>query len=564
MAILDRVGVAISQLQSIATKLGIKDEITEKWGRQNSISSVSSSEPIAPVMPAAGAVDDGYLEADSCSLNIPPGNMTAEKIVRWPIFNDLPYLQALSSPYQYNRPESYDADTLNEAYDLNYTDAPALVRSFLLNVHTKNTVCDVATVQEYAREIAKSGPRWDSHTCIVLLICALGTLAAPIDMKDFGVNSTSLTVGADRKAVAKRYFIEARKRIGLINRFSLDLAECFFLSGQFHMYNLEPDLAWEDFHEACLICKTYLMVSSPGSNPWASIVGHDNEDPKQAKQRTSLEQRLFWTCLKSEIELIVELPRPLSGIANVTYPVPFPAPPDSFSSNDGAFPNEEDVIFKDMQEQSWYHYLTEILLRRVSNQLINSLYKCDFAEWLKTPLEVLLDTVERNEIQVEQCYANLAPKIRFQYEEEPRSEVLVFLSSRFLEMYEYLYRPVVYYAIHHPTSNPSVKKYVDKYFYYCDLKCVKVPNAHRHHGTWYHCRGNYTFALILLAAAKGGIIERSVEELREIVGFFITSLKYWEDEAPDLRRPGQILEKILEDVCRQKEWTDRRQVLDGQ
>ncbi|ANB15425.1 hypothetical protein AWJ20_3052 [Sugiyamaella lignohabitans] len=620
LAILGRVGTAINQLNAISARLGIRpDGVNGAATGSNTGSSGSPSNlppviidnyisPFSGLTPSgssstngntgtsfstagiapSGGVDDTYLEADSCSLNIPNGNMTAEKILQWPIFKDLPYTHNLT-PYCYRRPESYDADVMNETYDLNYKEAPALVRCFLVNVHTKNTVCDVAAVQQYAWEIANNGPRWDTHTCIVLLLCALGTLAKPIDMKDFGVHSTSLTVGASRKNIAKRYFIEARKRIGLINRFSLDLAQCFFLSGQFHMYNLEPDLAWEDFHEACLICKTYLLVNSPSnlntvnsisrsrtrsdSNGSAGAGGpgsvssigtagspvideydsRDDDDPIQDKARQSLEQRLFWTCLKSEIELIVELPRPLSGIANVTYPVPFPAPPEDFSSTDGAFPNEDDVIFKDVQEQSWYHYLTEILLRRVSNELINSLYKCDFSEWLKTPLEVLLKIVERWEMQIAECYANLAPKIKFNFEEEPRSEILVFLSSRFLEMYEYLYRPIVYYAIHCPTSHPEVKRYVDKYFYYCDLKCVKVPNAHRHHGTWYHCRGNYTFALILLAAAKGGIIERSVEELREIVGFFITSLKYWEDESPDLKQPALLLTKILDDVCKSKD-----------
>ncbi|KAG7152258.1 hypothetical protein HYQ46_011912 [Verticillium longisporum] len=48
---------------------------------------------------------------------------------------------------------------------------------FLDLVHTKNPVLEADTLWSYARRVAEDGLKWDSRSCMVLLACALGSVA---------------------------------------------------------------------------------------------------------------------------------------------------------------------------------------------------------------------------------------------------------------------------------------------------------------------------------------------------------------------------------------------------
>jgi hypothetical protein len=96
--------------------------------------------------------------------------------------------------------------------------------------------------------------------------------------------------------------------------------------------------------------------------------------------------------LTSPSEIRVELNLPESSVANVRYPDMFPSPPntdgsamtsESFVSPMSAEMASNSVIdqpprsFSESQEKSWYYYLSEIALRRIGNNVLNTFYTSD-------------------------------------------------------------------------------------------------------------------------------------------------------------------------------------------
>jgi hypothetical protein len=83
---------------------------------------------------------------------------------------------------------------------------------------------------------------------------------------------------------AESYYLLARKRIGLLDQ-SIIASQCFFLSGVYLMYSLRPVEAFQAFHQSSII---YMICLKWG---WKSPV------PGKTQK---LEQRLYWSCFKSE------------------------------------------------------------------------------------------------------------------------------------------------------------------------------------------------------------------------------------------------------------------------
>ena len=71
---------------------------------------------------------------------------------------------------------------------------------------------------------------------------------------------------------------------------------------------------------------------------------------------------------------------------------------------------------------------------------------------------------------------------------------------------------------------------------------------HRHHGTWLMARQSFASALLLLAARKSGLLESPEEQHEESVQSSLSTLRFWEIEAPDLKASRLILEDIIEQL----------------
>ena len=350
---------------------------------------------------------------------------------------------------------------------------PTLIDSFLQNVHTKNPVLNVELLVKEGRKAAQQGLGWDAWSCLVLLACALGSVAKPFDMADSfsplmdaeasgfgGTSVTSRSVFARELEHGDSYFLVASRRLGTLKHTLLG-AQCHFLAGGkssalseiailtspvYLMYTMRPLLSWQYFYHASILFQLHLKTIH-GIHGTSGIleVPAAHLSAMDRKQRR-LEQCLYWSCFKSECEFRVELPLPQSEIGSFQHPNLFPSPPspaapvmadqhvspqsagyDTFSppesmhTHSSRLPsdpqqlNEERLLKQHSkqlcrEEESWYYYLTEIALRRIGNRIINTFFRQEPTSWLN--VRPLLRIAQEFDVQVSSWSAHLPPAMK--------------------------------------------------------------------------------------------------------------------------------------------------------
>ncbi|KAK6073437.1 vegetative cell wall protein gp1 [Seiridium cupressi] len=171
-----------------------------------------------------------------------------------------------------------------------------LVANFLSSNHIKNPIFDVATLWDDVRLFLENGPRWDGRSCLILLVCAVSLVSAPIE--------TELCAGPskhkERRDQANAYFIEAQKRIGLVYlESSLLVLQCSFLTSVFLMSTLQIFAAWKSFSQTGTQCLGWLAARGRVHASAASLappVGDQFESHNRY-----VEESIYWSCLKSEL-----------------------------------------------------------------------------------------------------------------------------------------------------------------------------------------------------------------------------------------------------------------------
>ncbi|KAL3418702.1 vegetative cell wall protein gp1 [Phlyctema vagabunda] len=437
---------------------------------------------------------------------------------------------------------------------------PLLVERFIALVHIKNPLLDIAALRRNAKMVAENGPSWDGVSCLVLLACALGSLAQPLKVEwpqqhDLSIDEPSLqstSHSRDDLETAGSYYILARKRIGLLSN-GIVRSQCYFWSGVYLMYTINPVEAWQNFLQSSTTQHAYLKGRQSHS-----------KDGAQRSQDRQLEQRLYWSCFKSECELRVELQLPESSIASIRYPDMFPSPPDpaspvtaevNFSEQDfnidSPMSQVSSVSNSQMQQQSWYYYLTEIALRRIANRVLNAFYKNELS--LNMPLASMINHANNFEAESLQWHAGLPDVLQFDpdhLENPPTEELPYYIWARFLEMRHWIYLPFIFYAVHHGPEDPyldEIQPMVNKGFKHV-FACIEgLALRHRHHGIWFGLRGSTAAAFILVATVKCGHINVP-SNWRDAIRSHIAELRYWENESPDIKEAKRILEEMLEEL----------------
>ena len=182
------------------------------------------------------------------------------------------------------------------------------------------------------------------------------------------------------------------------------------------------------------------------------------------------------------------------------------------------------------EEQSWYYYLTEVALRRISNRIKNTFYQQKPEWWMN--ISPLIPIAIEFEAQIATWSASLPPVMQH-YEKPVSLEVAVIgtptegqssaskelswaTGNRLLEMKSWLYQPFLYYAVHR-ASRSIGELFPDQEMALqtlaasgieCNIKTVEDRSLHhRHHEIWYDVRALITATLILVAAAKSGNIK---------------------------------------------------------
>lgn len=204
-----------------------------------------------------------------------------EDVLAWPIFNGAFDAGSLLIPIFADN--SCDVEVmLRESMLADTRLVPDLAERFLKYVHTKNPILDATVLDGYVAEVTTRGFGWNSSSCLVLLVCALGAISDSYLPGRDG-RYPSLHTGA-------QYFEAASRRLGLVmSTNSLMAVQCGFLAGVYRMYTMRQFAAWKCFNYASVACLGYLHCRA--------MIG----DVGVTADEKHFEQRVYWSCLKSEL-----------------------------------------------------------------------------------------------------------------------------------------------------------------------------------------------------------------------------------------------------------------------
>ncbi|KAL7267655.1 Zcf27p [Rhizina undulata] len=475
----------------------------------------------------------------------------------------------------------YDESVLESRIQHDPEEIPELVHRFFRNVHTKNPILDAAVLDGYVRYNIHHGFGWDGKTCLVLLISALGAISAP-----FHPNHEAPTRYPSAE-IGRQYFFAAKKRLGMVMASNKLIAvQCLFLAGIYYMYTMNQFAAWKMFNAASVSCQGYLHRKEK--------MQYDLSELGDSSGSTrGLEQRIYWSCLKSELELCSELDTASSGLNELDYPHAFPSPPREIAAS-AAFQSsttfyeqpriphplaEDKPTEKRIEdEKTWFYYLAEIALRKVEIRIWKSLSghvvgsgrpssrgksressgimemgASDMEDGKErvAKVEDLVNIVTEFELQLKLWYTCLPPILKFQESsQEPcDDERLQYLRGRYWWNVSRVCRPFIYYLIHRPSPSTAtlsvqlkntVERFARKGLEFDTNFILSNVITHRHHGAWLGLRATTSNALVILAARKGGLEMPS--RWRDAVESAKNGLKYWMSEVRD----AKVLKETIE------------------
>lgn len=186
-------GIGLEILDRLAS---LESSLSQKFqSLRDEYSSLVERSGIVPLTTQGGAIRSGsipvhVLEQRCASQNIedlpPPSEVislaaetTVESICKWPVFasadvgtgesRQVPIMQLLAhSETTRSNTGRLTTRSRDGLPNLDYENIMSLVRNFIQHNHNKNPVLDSEKLQEDARTLAETGPRWDGTTCLVV------------------------------------------------------------------------------------------------------------------------------------------------------------------------------------------------------------------------------------------------------------------------------------------------------------------------------------------------------------------------------------------------------------
>ncbi|KAF9885301.1 hypothetical protein FE257_013018 [Aspergillus nanangensis] len=299
----------------------------------------------SPAVVDSGSVFDNPLYY---SGGVEVSQLTVETILSWSVFQgkfaSRTNLKSLLKSPTSCGPEPFfgTSDPRLERLDLDVNTCTRLLHIFLEQVHIANPILDVPVVTNYVYQACVHEIGWDAPSCLVLLICALGAISESFQ-EDHQANSLMMRRSPSFH-LGQKYFEAAQMRLGAVLRTHGVLeAQCFFYSGVYLMAVFQPIRAWRCFVQTAAMSET--MVFNEGSV---------QSDLRYIKTT-------HWTCLKSELELRLELGLNQSNPHGYTYPAFFPSLPMEQLNTDDS--------------RMWYFYLAETAVRRLTMRIIQMFFQ---------------------------------------------------------------------------------------------------------------------------------------------------------------------------------------------
>ncbi|KAK1517062.1 C6 zinc finger protein [Colletotrichum costaricense] len=132
--------------------------------------------------------------------------------------------------------------------------------------------------------------------------------------------------------------------------------------------------------------------------------------------------------------------------------------------------------------------------------------------------------------------------VTFDFDEN--GQLRFILSGHLIDCLELMYWPYIYAAVHgrlgdDRDSHMLASRGLD--FCVRRININKTGFFHRHHGTWLMLQSCTRSALVLIAAAYGGLHDKLPHDWKASVEDVVNLLKHWVDEVPDFRRMIEIL-----------------------
>ncbi|KAF3212246.1 hypothetical protein TWF106_010017 [Orbilia oligospora] len=526
-------------------------------------------------------------ESDGVSSKLIPGPV--EEVLAWPEFR----FQLEAPPSMMHFFQTRQSDTFTDGFSPSHVSelepqiAKVLLDRFFAHTHVKNPVLDEVHTRQLVSRLALHGIDWSPQSCLALLVCALGSLAAPI----VGNEDTryDVTPGSHQYQTAHSFFHAAQKRLGIcLTNGDIISTQCLFLSGVYMITIFRPIEAWRLFLQALSNCQTLDFLTRENSNRVVTVpyntaspstphttLTTTSTDSQTRYGNQTLEQAIYWSAWKSEMEMRSELqPQDfkLPNTQKLTYPPFLPSPPnisDQDTSIDGLTLSEQ---------RGWFFYLSEISLRRLVSRIKREILAFgDLCKEGVDTLSLLSRSVEEYELQAKAWYDALPEAVRFDDLPVTNDICKFVLRGHYNNLFEMIYWPFVDAAVHYgsqgnvPSPNDEVtqeeSRFSDLAYKGLEKHVERIRNDgcgyhHRHHGTLPMIRSSTRSALVLMAASftlaekRDGTTECNFDsrfsELRmpdgwqEVVYDVVEMNRYWRDEAADVKWRIDILERAFQ------------------
>ncbi|CAG9942740.1 unnamed protein product [Clonostachys rosea f. rosea IK726] len=441
-----------------------------------------------------------------------------------------------------------------------------LVGSFLRNIHTKFPILEPQELRERGQNLVESGLGWDGETCQVLLACALGAISCPWDVADLE-NYDRIKPSRERLSLANEYFSAGQKRLGaLLTQSSIIAVQCIFMAGLFLMHQQKPVAGWRLLNVASIACRTYI----------SKRMARESRNGQASRSR-SMEQRLCWSCFKTEREVACEFGMETSGLNVIAYSTSLPTPPNGFSSEmqdsterqfvSSSATAATSTIQETYQDKSWYYFLTDIMLCKLEMRIDNYCQdkRREAYHFAGGSPEVffrsMTEALQEFRYQLSSYYNSLPPLMQFPMgglipcEDEAPNQ----LRWRIYCVQHDIYIPALYILLHKDVSGWSHNLVNDL----IDLanECIKLDviflktavTPHRQYNTWLWLRKGVRSALILIASRRLKAQRRPGLERLEVpddatcadgARRLVQGLRYWSAESNDCKEYLALLYEL--------------------
>lgn len=297
----------------------------------------------------------------------------SEGVLKWPIYENKYYVPPLNSVLTENNEKGLPQISIFSKEDLNELNLKlkenvvSYIDGYLNFIQTKNPFIDsklLLKTSDYIKNKIKEDPELDLLSLkipddlipltLILLVSAGASIARPLTFRNLEDYGTSTIERSENYELSYKFYILAEYLNCLpafrIAKFSLNYVQYYLLEATYLMYIIKPLDAWNCIYKASTLVMTILE-------------SYKSLGKKFTETEHRLVERVFHTCVKYESELRVELSPsvPSSGIVNYPFPNVYPSPPIENISNIS-------------EESSWFYYLTEIVLRKFENRMLDDFF----------------------------------------------------------------------------------------------------------------------------------------------------------------------------------------------